>query len=134
MTAAVIDQTRGTYRPTRRPTARGAARRPAARVAARRAATPRVFVIRRLVTAILFLGVVAVAIASFGVLHSQASSDASVVTATVVVGPGDTVWDIARPYAPAGVAPQAYVAQVLRYNDVQATAIQPGTVLQLPQP
>ena len=142
MTAAVIDQTRsGAYRAARRPVARPAARRPVARQAVsrhvpstRRPAAARVFLVRRLLTLAALLCLVIVAIAAFGVLRSEASSDASVMTATVVVGPGDTVWDIARDYTPAGVAPQAYVAQVLRYNDVDATAIQPGTVLQLPQP
>ena len=139
MTAAVIDQgTRGAYGRTSRPVARPAVRRPAtashALPASRRRAAARVFLVRRLLTAAALLCLVVVGIAAVGVLRSEASSDASVLTATVVVGPGDTVWDIAREYTPAGVAPQAYVAQVLRYNDVDATAIQPGTVLQLPQP
>lgn len=53
---------------------------------------------------------------------------------TVVVAPGETLWDIAAPYAPAGTEPMAYVVQIAAYNGVDPRAVQPGTVLQLPPP
>lgn len=52
--------------------------------------------------------------------------------ATVVVQPGDTVWDIAAAHAPAGTSTADYAWLVATHNDVQATALRPGTVLQLP--
>ena len=54
--------------------------------------------------------------------------------ATVVVGPGETVWDIAVEYLPEGTMPQVYVADILRHNDIDPAAVAPGAVLQLPRP
>lgn len=51
---------------------------------------------------------------------------------TVVVGHGDTVWDLAREHVPAGMTVQDYAWLVVEHNDVTATALQPGTVLVLP--
>ncbi|HVM12736.1 MAG TPA: LysM peptidoglycan-binding domain-containing protein [Egibacteraceae bacterium] len=53
---------------------------------------------------------------------------------TVVVAPGETLWDIAAPHAPAGTEPMAYVVQIAAFNGVDPRAVQPGTVLQLPPP
>lgn len=50
----------------------------------------------------------------------------------IVVGPGDTVWDLAAPHAPAGTEPMAYVVEVAALNDVDPRAVRPGTVLRLP--
>jgi hypothetical protein len=50
----------------------------------------------------------------------------------VVIGPGETVWDLALPYLPAGVDAQVFMSRVLERNDVQATAVQPGTVIRIP--
>ena len=112
----------------------GAARRPAAprarAVPARR--RPNVL-LRRRIAAVLVIAVVALAVSGLWAMRSEASSDAGVVEATVVVAPGDTVWDIAAAYTPAGAHPQAYVAEVLRYNDLTASAVLPGTVLRLPR-
>ena len=124
MTAAVIDR-RGAvaaYRPAVRPTQ------------ARRAALRRrrqIFMIRRLLVLLVVLAM-GLGIASLWALRSEASSEPAV-AATVVVGPGDTVWDIAHEYVPAGVHPQAYVAAVLRHNDLDAGALAPGMVLELPR-
>lgn len=52
---------------------------------------------------------------------------------TVVVGAGDTVWDLARAHLPGDRSLAAYVAEILRANDVNATALVPGTVLRLPR-
>jgi hypothetical protein len=66
--------------------------------------------------------------------RSEASLDAGTVSAVVVVGPGETVWDVAADYVPEGQNAHAYVARVLELNDVDATAVAPGTVLHLPRP
>ncbi len=54
-------------------------------------------------------------------------------TVTVVVQPGDTLWDLARVHAPRGVATMEYVLQVQADNGVRAGLLLPGSVLRLPQ-
>lgn len=53
-------------------------------------------------------------------------------TVTVVVGEGQTVWDLALPYLPEGVDPTVFVARVVAANDVDAGALVPGAVLRVP--
>jgi LysM domain-containing protein len=55
-------------------------------------------------------------------------------TIRAVVQPGDTIWDLAAPHVPEGVSLQEYVAEILLINDVDPGALQPGSVLDLPQP
>lgn len=50
----------------------------------------------------------------------------------IVVGPGDTVWRLAAPHAPAGTDAMAYVVEVAAFNGVDPRAVRPGTVLRLP--
>lgn len=52
--------------------------------------------------------------------------------ATVVVGPGDTLWELLAPHAPAGAHPTAYVLEVAAFNGVDPRTVTPGTVLRLP--
>ena len=52
---------------------------------------------------------------------------------TVVVQSGDTVWELAREHAPAGMSVQDYAMVVVTHNGVSATALRPGSVLELPQ-
>ena len=105
-----------------------------ARQPARR--TPRAVYHRRRLIAILLLLVFAGLLpgASFA-LTAQARAEA-VRTARppliVVVGQGETLWDLALAYAPPHRDPVAYLAEVIALNDVRATALQPGMVLQLP--
>lgn len=89
--------------------------------------------LRRRIAAVLTIAALAVAISGLWALRSHAASDAGV-AATVVVGPGETVWDIAMDYLPEGQRPQVYVAEILRANDVDPAAVVPGAVLQLPRP
>jgi hypothetical protein len=51
---------------------------------------------------------------------------------TVVVTPGQTLWDIAERYAPAGRDLTAWAAEIAAYNQVDAQAVQPGTPLVIP--
>ena len=88
--------------------------------------------LRRRIAAVLTVALVVLSISSLLALRSDAAP--SVVNeASVVIAPGETVWDIAYDYAPEGQHPQAYVAEVLRYNDLDAAAVLPGTVLRLPR-
>lgn len=50
-----------------------------------------------------------------------------------VVGPGDTIWDLAAPHVPEGMDLQTYVAEVIVHNGVDPGALEPGSVLDLPQ-
>ncbi len=63
---------------------------------------------------------------------SQADT-APVAPIQVVVQPGDTIWDMARQHAPAGMSTLEYVMLVEQHNDVRSGALLPGTVLELPQ-
>lgn len=53
-------------------------------------------------------------------------------TATVVVGPGDTIWDLATANRPPGTEPSTYVAEVVALNSLDPSRLRPGTVLRLP--
>lgn len=51
---------------------------------------------------------------------------------TVVLAPGETLWEVVAPHVPAGTDRQAFLAEVLDLNDVDGLAILPGQVLTLP--
>ena len=87
----------------------------------------------RRIAALLTVLLVIVGLGALWTLRSDAAPG-DVVEATVVVAPGQTVWDIASDYAPEGQHPQAYVAEVLRYNHLEAASVAPGTALRLPRP
>lgn len=99
----------------------------------RPAARRRTVVVRRRLVALVTIAGLVLALGVTWAMRSEAAPD-GVAEATVVVAPGETVWDIATQYVPDGVHPQAYVAHVLRYNDVEASAVLPGTALRLPRP
>ena len=88
---------------------------------------------RRLLALMVTLLIVSMVVWTATALHSEASGDAGTVAVTVVVGTGETIWDIAAEYLPAGENTHGYVARVLRYNDIDAASVAPGTVLQLPR-
>jgi LysM repeat protein len=51
---------------------------------------------------------------------------------TVVVAPGQTLWDIAAQYVPADRDLTGWAAEIAAVNDVDAQALQPGTPLVIP--
>jgi len=57
---------------------------------------------------------------------------APVSAVTVVVQPGQTLWDIADVHTPAGVAPGTYVRQLAELNGVTNGALDAWQVLRLP--
>ena len=133
-TAVAPRPVRSSARPVSRP-------RPAARPAAPlfRTARPAVrrrrpnVLLRRRIAAALTVVALILALGVTWAMRSEAAPE-GVIEATVVVAPGETVWDIANQYVPDGTHPQAYVAHVLRYNDLEAGSVLPGTVLRLPRP
>lgn len=124
---------RASARPAPRPRRAAASRPRRAAASGPRARLRPTLLARRLLALLLTLVVVSVAVWTATALRSEASGDAGVVAATVVVGAGETVWDIAADYLPAGETTHGYVARVLRFNDIDAAAVAPGTVLQLPR-
>jgi nucleoid-associated protein YgaU len=55
-----------------------------------------------------------------------------VTQSTVVVEPGDTLWDLARTHAPPGVATDVFVGQLQDANALQGTTLRSWQVLVVP--
>lgn len=68
-----------------------------------------------------------------GFVGSSIADEPGPAPLSVVVQPGDTVWALAQQHAPAGTSVQDYALVVVTHNGVSATALRPGTVLELPQ-
>lgn len=109
-----------------------AAKRTTGAPARRRRPTRRMYALRRLLASTLVLAVLLGAFFAVTALRSEAAGPAPL-EATVVVAPGETVWDIAVEYLPEGQRAHAYVAAVLRHNDLDAASVPAGTVLRLPR-
>ena len=134
MSTAVLDRRPVAASARRSPAPLATARRaPVARSVARRRPTHAVYVLRRLATFLALIVVISGVVWTLSATESDASLDAGTVAASVVVAPGETVWDIAQEYLPEGQNAHAYVARVLTYNGIDAAAVAPGTVLQLPR-
>ncbi|WP_370324542.1 LysM peptidoglycan-binding domain-containing protein [Euzebya sp.] len=84
--------------------------------------------------ALLVLAVAVLTWALAGLTATTSAADAPAADPVqVVVQPGDTLWDLARAHAPAGVATLEFVRQVEERNGVRAGRLLPGHVLVLPQ-
>ena len=82
----------------------------------------------------LALGVVALSIIGLTVAGGGVGGDASAgrhARHSVVVQPGQTLWDIAERNAPTGVDPRAYVDALEERNGLEGV-VTPGTRLELP--
>lgn len=81
---------------------------------------------------VLVLAMLVLVAFSLGRVSSEASrDDAPVVRPTVVVQPGDTLWQIARRTAP-GADRRRMVARISQLNDLGARPLQAGQRLVLP--
>lgn len=67
-----------------------------------------------------------------GMSRPAAANGVAATAATVVVTPGDTVWDLVAGHVPAGESRHSYVARTLESNGVEGARLRPGTVLRLP--
>jgi hypothetical protein len=99
--------------------------------------TPRwVFLVRRLLVLAVLIGVVAAVVATVGATWgppaSAATGPVAPLTVTVVIGPGETLWDVASRYVPDGRDRTAWVAEVAADNGVDAGALRPGTPVAVP--
>jgi hypothetical protein len=98
-----------------------------------------VYLRRRIAAAVIVVGLVA---AGWGGARAAAAlaghpadplwSAPAIHEQRVVVAPGDTVWSLVGPLAPAGVDQRAWVAEVLAHNDIRAGTLAPGSVLRIP--
>lgn len=100
-----------------------------------RRTSPAVYRQRRLVAMLLL--VIVTGLVPAVVLAGTAPARTDAVSAVrpplaVVVGQGDTLWDLALAHAPSTQDPVAYVSEVIVLNDVKAAALEPGMVLRLP--
>jgi hypothetical protein len=89
---------------------------------------------RRRLVVLLLVAVVAVgaATATRAVLSRTADAAAPQIEVAVVLAPGQTLWDLARRYAPDGADRSAWVTRVADSNNVDPGALQAGTSLLLP--
>jgi LysM repeat protein len=62
----------------------------------------------------------------------EQTSYAASTSVTVVVEQGDTLWDIAKAYAPFGTDVRHYVEQIKRANQLTGSTLQIGKKLKLP--
>ena len=50
----------------------------------------------------------------------------------VIVGPGDTLWRLAREYGPGGIDPRLAVYRLRQHNSLATAMLQPGQRIKLP--
>jgi len=86
----------------------------------------------RLVVTLFFLGVLMALFTAFGSsVVATGERGAPMETQTVVVGDGDTLWDIAGQYADAGET-RAMIRRIVELNSLASTTIHSGQELAIP--
>ena len=94
------------------------------------APTPRhVYWLRRTLVLFMVLALVMSTMGAVRAIVAEPSVPVARTDLTVVVAPGQTLWDIAGRYAPAGRDITGWAAEIAAYNDVDAQAVRPGTPL-----
>lgn len=94
---------------------------------------PAVFWRRRVLVLLLVVAVaVGAATATRAVIARAGASVSPQVEVSVVVSSGETLWDLARRYAPAGADRSVWVTQVAERNDVDPGSLRPGASLVVP--
>ena len=99
------------------------------------APTPQhVYWLRRTLVLLAATGLVLVLMGAAGAIRNVAGPSEPVARTnlTVVVAPGQTLWDIAARYAPADRDITGFAAEIAELNDVDALAVQPGSPLVVP--
>jgi len=97
------------------------------------APTPRyVYWLRRTLAIFAALGVLLGVVGVVNAVTGEPAEPVARTNVTVVVEPGQTLWDIAAQYAPADRDRTAWAADIAEVNDIDARAIQPGTPLLIP--
>ncbi|CAN5900052.1 hypothetical protein BH23ACT10_BH23ACT10_10440 [soil metagenome] len=93
--------------------------------------TPAYWLRRLLVLAVVAAVILGAVVVTRAATSARAPAPARVEMA-VVVPAGETLWDVARRYAPAGADRSAWVVDVADRNAVDPATIQPGTPLVVP--
>jgi hypothetical protein len=91
-----------------------------------------VYWLRRTLVVFVALGVLLGVVSVVNAVTAGPSEPVARTNLTVVVGPGQTLWDIAAQYAPADRDRTGWAAEIARINDIDAQAIRPGTPLVIP--
>lgn len=109
-------------------------RRPRLRVVPPPAAPPRsVFWLRRALMLAVVIGLLVAAVVAVRAMAAAGSDEPVARTnLTVVVGPGQTLWDLAERYAPEDRDLVDWADEIARLNGVDAQALQSGTPLVIP--
>lgn len=103
---------------------------PLAVARARAARARRRYALRRLAVGLVLVGIPAGVVATGGEpMEPVAASSGE----TVVVQPGDTIWDIAQVRTPAGTDPRAYVDAIIALNGLDGGALEAGDELEMPR-
>ncbi len=87
---------------------------------------------RRLGVLLVLAALVGLAVQTIADAPVAAPEVAPVSATTVVVQPGQTLWDVAEEHAPADVGPAAYVRELAELNGVTNGALEAWQVLRLP--
>lgn len=66
-------------------------------------------------------------------MNTRGTTEFSGTNKTVVVTKGDTLWQLARKYGPAGVDTRKVIANIKQMNDLSDAQITPGMVLRIPE-
>lgn len=98
---------------------------------ARTPAAPLRLTRRGRVVVVLLLALVAVTAFSLGRASSDASGAPAATRRSVVVQPGETLWEIARRAVP-GADPRETVARIADLNDLSGSLVHPGQRLVVP--
>jgi LysM domain len=91
-----------------------------------------VYWLRRALVLILAAGLLSGIVGVVGAVTAVPTEPVARTNLTVVVAPGQTLWDIAAQYVPANRDLTGWAAEIAAVNDVDAQALQPGTPLVIP--
>jgi hypothetical protein len=87
---------------------------------------------RRLGVLVVLAALVVIAAQAFVGPDAEVTATVPVTAATVVVEPGQTLWEVAVQHAPEDVGTRAYVEQLAELNGVEASQLDAWQVLLLP--
>ena len=88
------------------------------------------YALRRLAVGLVLIGIPVGVLATGGEpMEPTAASSGE----TVVVQPGDTIWDIAQVRTPAGTDPRAFVDAIIALNGLDGGVLEAGDELEMPR-
>lgn len=88
------------------------------------------YALRRLVVGLVLIGIPAGVLATGGESMEPAAASSG---ETVVVQPGDTIWEIAQVRTPAGTDPRAFVDAIIALNGLDGGVLEAGDELEMPR-